>query len=215
MSKQKYIQNTQSLRLLLSFDKFSGNKEVVKAYNFLNINDKGKAMLITDAILYYDSLKVKDSAFDRAISDMRSLKCIKHIYSIECRDDLKKLLEQKPESKAYKYICRSIGTNKSPAKMLCGFSKDSDKSTKMHNRLFNLPVNERINLISAAVNKYVEDNKVPYFTEKLAFRFLRDVIDCYQMHPEKQEIILNDLYILMAKTKEIESIKNEGEKSVA
>lgn len=195
----------RSLRLLLDFGKFRNNEVVNLAFNILCQNTKGKAAYITKAINHYD--EVKEASLQKMLFDIKQIDFIKRQYDICDVEALKELLSIKKGSASYNSLLKRIPENKEPAKMLCGFSKDDQKAVEMHERLFKLPVNDRINLISQAVVRYVYDGYDPRAKAILAYTLLKNLIDEYQKASEEiKSVIVNDVFAIMTISSEIQPI---------
>lgn len=205
--KNKNFKQTDlsTLRLLLDFSKFSNNETVRMAYNILCLDVKGKAAYITKAVQHYD--EAKGTSLQKMLFDIKQIDFIRRQYDICNVEALKELLSVKRSSTVYNSLLKKTPVENEPRKMLCGFSKDDKEAVKIHERLFKLSVNDRINLISQAVVRYVYDGYDPRAKAILAYTLLKNLIDEYQNSSgETKNIIANDVFAFMSISSDVQPI---------
>lgn len=206
-TKEEKTQDYGSLRMLLDFGKFKNSETVKFAYNILCLNSKGKAGYIKKAIKHYDQVK-ENSPLNRLLFDIKIIDYIKKQYNVLESDSLGEILNIDKDSKPYKMLEKRIPNQKEPTNMLCGFCKDDKDAVEMHQRLMAMNVNDRVNLISQAVCRYVYDGFDPKARAILAFKFLKMLIDEYQSaDEERKQNILHDVCIIMSFSSEIKPLK--------
>lgn len=191
----------KTLRILLDFEKFKNNADVDKAFNILQLKEKKKAQYILNAIRYYETLADPFSPMRKICFDLQCIDFIKTRYNLKTEEDISNLLECSPDE--YRKITAKIPEHKTPAKMLCGFTIGDKEAEEMHKRLFTLPVNDRIFLITSAVLAYVYDGYDPRAKAILAYRFLQTLIDTYRK--ENKSILVSNLYQMMRISTKIQS----------
>ena len=194
-----------TIRVVLDFNKFRSLKDTDFAYNVLNSKEKKKSEYITNAIEYYDKYAWKSDEVRSALSTLRCIRFIRERYSIETKDDLKKLLSIDQDGDDFAMIESHI-SHKKAAKILCGFFRGKERARNMAARLSGMQMNERVPLVVNSIVAYVEDGFDAESRGILAYRILRDSILEFQSHEnEQQEIFLDNMFILVNSCEDIQS----------
>ena len=200
MARKKYeyshIENVNTLRLTVSFEKLSSIDVVREAFYILGTKEKKKASYIYNAIVEHDKSAMKNIALQKAISRCRIAGLLKETYPLDTLEDVKNLLSMEIESTDFNILCNSIPVEQEPRRMLCGFTIGNPETEDMHKRLFNLSVNERVMLISNAVVEYALKGFDKEMDKIMATKFLRDTIVEYN-HSENKDAVANNFKLIV------------------
>lgn len=200
MARKKYVystvENVNTLRLTISFEKLDSIDVVKEAFYILQTKEKKKAAYICNAIAEYDKSTNQNKALLKAVSRCRVASILKTLYPLETLEDAEKLLFVSLDSNEFKIICNAIPSEQRLKRMLCGFTIGNPETEKMHERLFNLSVNERVMLISNAVVEYALNGFDEKMDKIMAIKFLKDSIIEYH-HSEDKDVVLNNFKLMV------------------
>lgn len=184
---EKYIRDTDTLRLIIDYRKFTDIDDCILAFNLLNrVTEKSK--YICESINYYEHIAEKDILRELDFY-LEAAKFIANYYSLIDRTSVEMLLSIPDESATYKNLMYRRIDFVTPKNFTLGFSKSSRELSIMHSRLYSMPVNDRILLISNAVNAYVKDKQDSGAFMQLSYSFLYEVIRAYRASENKEKIV--------------------------
>ena len=200
---KQYIQDTNTLRLLIMYSQFADVDDVVFAFNVLQYKDLEKSIYITKAINYYDKTQNDSSELTEAFFPIRCMGFVRKYYGVSTKKSVEELLSKGPESETYKNACERMLKNEVPRPGLLGFNKTAPEAVAMHNRLFQLEVRERIMLIATAIKKYVMDGMDGEIMAACAYKLVHDAIDEYTA-AENKSIVVQHFYDLLKQSQHLE-----------
>lgn len=177
-TNKKYIQNQNSLRLMLLFNKFENIKEVILAYNVLSLKGSKKSVYLIDVMNYYfQNYEKSNKELRTVLFEINLFKTIKSYYNIETRDDVIKLFDNKNK---YTEAQKNRFNFVKPTIVTLGFNKRDPEAQRIHETLFKMKVNERLLTIANAIKFYVETGNDPAAEMKLMFNMVADSISEYK-----------------------------------
>ena len=200
MARKKYVystvENVNTLRLTISFEKLDSIDVVKEAYYILQTLEKKKAAYIYKAIVEYDKNSNKNKELLKAVSRCRVAGLLKDMYHLDTIDDVKDLLSISLDSNDFMQICNSIPKEQKLRRMLCGFTIGNPETEKLHTRLFDMSVNERVMLISNAVVEYVLSGFDKNMDNIMAIKFLKNSIIEYN-NSENKDAVANNFKLMV------------------
>lgn len=199
---KEYIQDSNTLRLMIMYSQFADVNDVVFAFNVLRDKDFEKSLYITKAINYFDQKKGDSVELTEAFFPIRCMNFIKSYYKIKSKKDIKALLESGTSSEIFENASNRMLKNEMPRPSLLGFKKTDPELSKMHNRLFQMDARPRILLIAQAIKKYVMDGKDSAALMACAYKLVHDAIMDYSKAGNK-EMVVQIFYDLMQQAKYI------------
>lgn len=181
----KTIEGTNTLGLVLDFERLSSIEMVRDTYNILATKGRGKSRYITSAIEYYDATSWQSRMLHETLDLLNISATAKKAYGLKSDKAIRELLSIDLNSDKFKEIESKIPSQLPAMKMLCGFRMDDPRLAAMHERLFNMSMNERLELVTDAVMVYVMSGEDPETSEIMMHRFVRDSIIQYHIDRDK------------------------------
>lgn len=207
---KKYIQDTNTLRLLIMYSQFADVDDVVFAFNVLQDKDYEKSLYITKAINYFDKTQNDTFELTEAFFPLRCMNFIRKYYGINTKKSIQELLALGPESETYLNACDRMLKAEAPRPGLLGFNKNTPEAVAMHDRLFQMEVRERIMLISTAIKKYVMDGMDSAALMACSYKLVHDTMDEYEQSDDKTAVVQH-FYDLLKRSKDLQEAHDEEE----